>query len=400
MSKAALLVNLGTPRSPSVRDVRRYLNEFLMDPYVLTAPWPVRRLIVSGFILPFRPRRSAVAYASIWTEEGSPLLRHTERLGQAVGDRAGLVCMVAMRYGEPSIAAALAKLQEVGCTELLLVPLFPQHADSTRTTAIEAIRQRLPAGMKLEVLPPFHQRPDYIDCQVRLLERHLPADWDHLLLSYHGLPEQHITKADPTGRHCLADEHCCECASPAHATCYRHQCYETARALAARLGSAVVRVGEAPASVRTGQHQPTACGDGLNDASRLAARPAGHGAPPAADGDAAADAAAETVGLAAAIGAQPGCARGQVSVSFQSRLGRLPWLRPYTDQVLAELPGRGIRRLAVYCPSFVADNLETLEEIGIQGRETFLQAGGETLTLIPCLNVAPDWVEALANWIG
>ena len=348
VSRAALLVNLGTPRSPSVADVRRYLDEFLMDPYVLTAPWPVRRLIVSGFILPFRPKRSAAAYASIWTEEGSPLLRHTERLGRAVGERTGLNCTVAMRYGEPSIASALAKLEADGCTELLLVPLFPQHADSTRTTAIEAVRRRLPTGMKLEVLPPFHQRPDYIECQTRLIERHLPADWDHLLLSYHGLPEQHITKADPTGGHCLIKDDCCERASPAHATCYRHQCYATARALVRRLVT---------------------------------------------------DAAAETPGLAGATAAEPGLARGQVSVSFQSRLGRLPWLRPYTDLVLAELPAKGVRRLAIYCPSFVADNLETLEEMGIQGRETFLRAGGESLTLIPCLNVEPDWVEALASWI-
>lgn len=338
VSRAVLLVNLGTPRSPSVADVRRYLNEFLMDPYVLTAPWPVRRLIVSGFILPFRPKRSAAAYASIWTAQGSPLLHHSERLAEAVGAQTGLNCVAAMRYGEPSIAAAIESLQAVGCSEVLLAPLFPQHADSTRTTAIAAVRKRLPTGMRLQVLPPFYGREEYIDCQARLLERHLPADWDHLLLSYHGLPEQHLIKADPTGGHCLAQEDCCERTSPAHATCYRHQCYETARALAARLGAALVRAGEAS-----------------------------------------------------------GLAPGQLSLSFQSRLGRLPWLRPYTDQVLAELPSRGVRRLAVYCPSFVADNLETLEEIGIQGRETFLQAGGESLTLIPCLNAAPEWVQTLAG---
>ena len=338
VSRAVLLVNLGTPRSPSVADVRRYLNEFLMDPYVLTAPWPVRRFIVSGFILPFRPRRSAAAYASIWTEQGSPLLHHTQRLAEAVGEQTGLNCLAAMRYGEPSIAEAIARLQALGCTEVLLAPLFPQHADSTRTTAIAAVRKRLPTGMQLQVLPPFYGHENYVDCQVRLLERHLPADWDHLLLSYHGLPEQHLLKADPTGNHCLAKEDCCERASPAHVTCYRHQCYETARALAVRLGAAIVGAGESSS-----------------------------------------------------------LARGQLSVSFQSRLGRLPWLRPYTDQVLAELPSRGVRRLAVYCPSFVADNLETLEEIGIQGRETFLQAGGESLTLIPCLNAAPEWVRTLAG---
>ena len=334
MSSAVLLVNLGTPRSPSVRDVRRYLNEFLMDPHVLNLPWLARRLIVSGFILPFRPRRSAAAYASIWTKdgaaEGSPLLRHTEALGAALGERLKAPCAVAMRYGEPSIAKAVQRLAASGCTEMLLVPLFPQHADSTRTTAIEAVRRHLPAHMKLRVLPPFYDHEDYINCQADLIERHLPPGWDHLLLSYHGLPERHITQADPTGAHCLANPNCCERASVAHATCYRHQCYATARGLTAQLDL---------------------------DAER-------------------------------------------VTVSFQSRLGRLPWLTPYTDQVLAELPGRGVRRLAVYCPSFVADNLETLEEIGIQGRDIFQQAGGESLTLIPCLNASPDWVKVLTRWVG
>ena len=246
MSRALLLVNLGTPRSPSVRDVRRYLNEFLMDPHVLNLPWPLRRLVVSGFILPFRPRRSAAAYASIWDEgglpNGSPLLRHTQALGAALGEQCAMPCAVAMRYGEPSIAGAVQRLAANGCTELLLVPLFPQHADSTRTTAIEAVRGRLPAHMQLEVLPPFYDREDYIDCQAELIERHLPPDWDHLLLSYHGLPERHITQADPTGSHCLANPDCCERASAAHATCYRHQCYATATALTARLGLDAERV--------------------------------------------------------------------------------------------------------------------------------------------------------------
>ncbi len=329
MSRAVLLVNLGTPSSPSVADVGRYLNEFLMDPHVLNVPWPVRRLIVSAFILPFRPKRSAAAYASIWNEQGSPLLHHTEQLGRAVAEKAGVRCLVAMRYGEPSIAQAVERLQAGGCREVLLVPLFPQHADSTRTTIIAAMRRRLPANMRMEVLPPFHARKDYIACQAQQVRRHLPEDWDHLLLSYHGLPERHISKADPTGAHCLQSEDCCERSSPAHATCYRHQCYATARSLIQELQLPAERVG----------------------------------------------------------------------VSFQSRLGRLPWLRPYTDQRLAELPAEGVRRLAVYCPSFVADNLETLEEIGIQGRETFLSAGGDALTLLPCLNTTPKWVEVLASWV-
>ena len=334
MSRAVLLVNLGTPRSPSVRDVRAYLNEFLMDPHVLNLPWLLRRLVVSAFILPFRPRRSAAAYASIWDDggqpNGSPLLRHTEALGEALRERCDLPCAVAMRYGEPNIADAVHGLAAKGCEEVMLVPLFPKHADATRTTAIKAVRGHLPAHIRLRVLPPFYDREDYVECQADLIERHLPSEWDHLLLSYHGLPEKHITQADPTGSHCLANPDCCEYPSEAHATCYRHQCYATATALTARLGL---------------------------DAER-------------------------------------------VTVSFQSRLGHLPWLKPYTDRVLADLPGLGVRRLAVYCPSFVADNLETLEEIGIQGRETFQEAGGESLTLIPCLNASPDWVNALARWVG
>ena len=331
MNRAVLLVNLGTPSSPSAADVRRYLNEFLMDPYVLDVPWPLRRLIVSAFILPFRPKRSAAAYASIWNEQGSPLLHHTEQLGKGLAEKSGVHCLVAMRYGAPSIAEAVNRLQAGGCEEVLLAPLFPQHADATRTTAIEAVRKRLPVGgVRLEILPPFHARKDYIACQAQLVRRHLPEDWDHLLLSHHGLPERHLTKADPTAGHCLATADCCKRPSPAHATCYRHQCYASAKALIHSL--------DLPAH--------------------------------------------------------------RVSVSFQSRLGRLPWLRPYTDQRLAELPAQGVRRLAVYCPSFVADNLETLEEIGIQGRETFLAAGGEALTLIPCLNAFPKWVEVLAGWVN
>jgi ferrochelatase len=154
------------------------------------------------------------------------------------------------------------------------------------------------------------------------------ADTQLLLFSYHGLPERHITRADPTGSHCLAAENCCEVDSPAHASCYRHHCRVTSSGVAHRLG--------------------------LTETQWL--------------------------------------------MSYQSRLGRLPWLTPYTDQVLASLPGEGITRLAVACPAFVVDNLETLEEIGIRGREQFLAAGGESFTLIPCLNSTPAWVTTLADW--
>lgn len=332
MSRGILLVNLGTPASCSTADVRRYLNEFLMDPYVLDVPWALRRLIVSGFILPFRPKRSAEAYAAIWNhagpDTGSPLLHYSRNLVQAAQEQLTMPCELAMRYGEPSLESAIAALAAQRVTDLLLVPLYPQYADSTCTTTIRAVEKLVENRMRLQVLAPFYARPDYIDALASTVREHLPETWDHLLLSYHGLPERHITRADPTGNHCLQSPDCCRSPSPAHATCYRHQCLRTSELLAAALGL---------------------------DASRY-------------------------------------------TVSFQSRLGRLPWLQPYTDQILASLPAQGVSRLAVACPAFVADNLETLEEIGLQGRETFLEAGGESYTLIPCLNDRADWITALSAW--
>jgi ferrochelatase len=332
MSRGILLVNLGTPSSCNSADVRDYLNDFLMDPYVLDVPWALRRLIVSGFILPFRPARSARNYAKIWDHAGpgtgSPLLHYSRQLEAAARTALDLPCELAMRYGEPSLAGALNRLESRNVTELLLIPLYPQFADSTCSTTVKAVRQLVAARMKLRVLSPFYARDDYVTVLADSVRDHLPERWDHLLLSYHGLPERHITRADPTGNHCLASPDCCGTPSPAHATCYRHQCLRT---------------------------------------SEL---------------------------LAAALGIEP----ERYSVSFQSRLGRLPWLTPYTDQTLAALPDRGVRKLVVACPAFVADNLETLEEIGMSGRKTFLNAGGETFTLVPCLNDRADWIAALARW--
>jgi len=332
VSRGILLVNLGTPRSCGVADVRRYLNEFLMDPHVLDIPWPLRRLIVSGFILPFRPKRSAEAYAKIWDAAGpgtgSPLLHYSQLLRERAASALDMPCALAMRYGSPSIDTALDELRRQGVTDLLLVPLYPQFADSTCTTTDVRVRERAGPDMRVTTLPPFHARQEYLQAMATLLRDRLPPTWDHLLFSYHGLPERHITRADPTGSHCLKSPDCCTTPSPAHATCYRHQCYRTSESLAEML----------------------------------------------------------------ALGSD------RWSVSFQSRLGRLPWLTPYTDHVLAALPAQGVRDLVVVCPAFVADNLETLEEIGMAGRETFLDAGGQTFSLIPCLNDQPAWIDALVGW--
>lgn len=335
MTTGYLIVNLGTPASTEVADVRAYLKEFLTDPFVIDLPSPFRQLLVGAVILPFRPKRSAEAYAKIWDAAGagtgSPLLHYTRQLHEALGQHLDAnLCEVAMRYGSPSIGEAIGRLSSRGIEHLKLVCLYPQHADSTRQTTIEAVTGLLPAGVTLEVVPPFFDDAHYLAAQAGVIERHLPAQWDHLLLSYHGLPERHLTRSDPTGSHCLAGPDCCEVASVAHATCYRHQARTTSRLLAERLGIPDERW----------------------------------------------------------------------SVSYQSRLGRLPWLEPYTDQVLEALPGKGVRHLAVACPAFVADNLETLEEIGITGQETFLEAGGESFHLIPCLNDDPAWVATLGSWLS
>lgn len=322
-----LLINLGTPDSTAVSDVRRYLGEFLMDKHVLDVPWPLRKLIVSGFILPFRPKESAHAYSKIWSEEGSPLLVRSQALATSLADHLAMPVALSMRYGNPNIADGLEALHAQGVQQVCIVPLYGQYAASTVATSVEAAQQAMPEGMDDTVLPVFYDTQAHTQAWAETIRAHLPERWDHLLFSYHGLPERHLTKADPTGEHCLQHPNCCDNASVAHATCYRHQVMMTSKAIAAFLA----------------------------------------------------------------------LKEDQFSVSFQSRLGRLPWLTPYTDQVLEEMPEQGIKDVVVCCPAFIVDNLETLEEMGMQGRETFLAAGGNSFTLVPCLNDSEVWVSGLAD---
>lgn len=328
---ALLLVNLGSPASTSVADVRRYLNQFLMDPYVIDLPWPVRRLLVS-LILIKRPEQSAHAYASIWWEDGSPLVVLTRRLQAAVREHwtHGPV-EIAMRYGEPSLPTVLQRLAAQGVRKVTLAPLYPQFADSTVTTVVEQARQVIAEqrlALDLAVLQPFYDQPAYIDALVESARPYLEQDHDHLLMSFHGLPERHLKKLDPTGNHDFQAEDCCKDASPEMlAVCYRGQCLRTAQAFARQLG----------------------------------------------------------------------IADGKWSVSFQSRLGKAKWIEPYTETRLDELGKAGVKKLLVMCPAFVADCIETLEEIGDRGREQFIAAGGEELVLVPCLNDHPQWAQALAG---
>lgn len=330
--KAVLLVNLGSPDSPSVPDVRRYLREFLMDGRVLDAPWPIRFGIVNLAILPKRPRSSAQAYRSIWQDEGSPLVATSHRVQSALQDRLSIPVELAMRYRNPSIDAALENLAAREIDELLLIPLFPHYAMSSYETAVERVRdavRNIAPRMRLRVQAPYYNRPDYIEALVASATPHLKEDYDHLLFSYHGLPERHLRKSDQSGCHCLKASNCCEVPSPAHATCYRAQCFQTTRAFAAKAGL--------PA--------------------------------------------------------------GKFSIAFQSRLGRDPWMQPYADQAIERLARAGAKRLLVICPAFVSDCLETLEEIGMRGSETFREAGGESLGLIPCLNEHPAWLRTLQRMV-
>jgi ferrochelatase len=327
-SSGVLLINLGSPDSPSVSDVRHYLREFLMDPRVIDSPWPIRALVVYGMILPRRPRQSAEAYEKIWTSEGSPLVVHGRRVRAALEERLGLPVELAMRYRHPSAGAGLRRLVDRGVRRAALIPLFPHYAMSSYETAVEHVlktRDRSAAELELEVAKPYFADPVYIAAFVESASGYLRAGYDHLLFSFHGIPERHLRKSDPTGTHCLRSPDCCQQPSPAHATCYRAQCFRTVEAFVEQTGIT------------------------------------------------------------------------RYSVAFQSRLGRDPWLRPYTDQEIPRLAQSGVKRLLVICPAFVADCLETIEEIGMRGRESFMKAGGESFELIPCLNDRSEWIHALGT---
>jgi ferrochelatase len=307
------------------------MREFLMDGRVLDLPFLGRFLLVYGLILPFRPNKSAEAYQKIWTKEGPPLIVSGRKVQKELQRQLGMPVELGMRYQEPSIADGLLNLEKQGVSKALVVPMFPHYAMSSYETAVERTKKiaaRLVPDMELKFLPPYYQEPEYLQALADSAEPYLRRDYDHLLFSFHGLPERHLLKADPTKQHCLQSPTCCHTASPAHQTCYRAQCYKTVEGFVKLAGVT------------------------------------------------------------------------KYSISFQSRLGRDAWLKPYTDEELARLAMNGVKRLLVMCPAFVADCLETLEEIGLRGRDTFFQAGGKEFKLIPCLNEHPSWLGALLTWVN
>jgi ferrochelatase len=238
--KGVLLVNLGSPESPTAKDVKPYLDEFLMDKYVIDVPFLLRALLVRGIILRKRPEESAHAYSKIWWEEGSPLIVLSKRLQEKVKPEVNVPVALAMRYGKPSIETGLRELHDQGVTEVLLFPLYPQYAMASTLTILvlaEKIRKEKFPHMTFTDVPAFYDKPDYITALSNSIKSSLEGfDYDHLLFSYHGIPERHIRKTDVTKSHCKINDSCCATPSAAHKFCYRHQCYETTRLVVEQLG--------------------------------------------------------------------------------------------------------------------------------------------------------------------
>ena len=332
--KGVLLVNLGSPDSPTAKDVKPYLDEFLMDERVIDAPKWLRAILVKGIILQTRPKKSAKAYAKIWWEEGSPLIVLSERFTTKLQKQTKMPVALGMRYGTMTIKNALQELKEKGVDEVLLVPLYPHYAMSSYEPVVVKVleeQQKQFPDMEVTTLPAFYKNPDYIKALSESIKDGLKDfDYDHILFSYHGIPERHIRKSDPTRFHCKIDGNCCNINSVAHNTCYRHQVYDTTEMVKAYLG----------------------------------------------------------------------LSEEQVSTSFQSRLAGDPWLKPYTDYEFERLAKEGKKRLAVITPAFVSDCLETLEEIAMEGKEQFEEAGGEKYKHIPCMNDNEAWVNVMAKWVN
>ncbi len=332
--KGVLLINLGSPDSPKPKDVKKYLSEFLMDKRVIDTSYLLRLFLVKGIILNTRPKKSAAAYQKIWWKEGSPLIVISERFTTKVQQKTNIPIALGMRYGSMSIKKGLEALHKKDVDEVLIVPLYPHYAMSSTETVLAKVfdvqKEYFPK-MQITNLPSFYNHPDYIKVMVTNIKNHLKnIDYDHILFSYHGIPERHIKKTDPTKLHCKIDGSCCNTPSKAHETCYRHQCFETTKAI---------------------------------------------------------------------VKALP-LKEGTYSNSFQSRLGSDPWLKPYTDYEFERLAKVGKKNLVVITPAFVSDCLETLEEIAMEGKHQFQEAGGEHYMHIPCLNDNDNWATVMSKWIN
>jgi len=329
-----LLVNLGTPDSPSTDDVRKYLREFLMDKRVIDIPFISRWMLVNLIIAPFRAPKSAKIYRQLWQDRGSPLLFYgrdvTNELQRTLGE--GYVVSLGMRYQTPSIETALQEIMNHQVKKIIVVPLFPQYASATTGSVTDKVME---ITRKWEVIPELQLVANFFDDEMfiksfgelgrKYISEH---EYDHFIFSYHGIPERQVKKSS-VKNYCQLSEKCCSNYNPLNQYCYRAQCFATSRLLAAEL--------EIP--------------------------------------------------------------KEKYSVTFQSRLGKDPWLQPYTDEVIKKLPAEGKKKVLAFSPSFIADCLETTIEVGEEFKEEFMEAGGEHWQLVESLNAHPLWIETLKKMV-
>jgi ferrochelatase len=329
-----LIVNLGTPDTPNVPDVRKYLREFLMDGRVIDIPYISRWLLVNLIIAPFRSPKSAKVYRELWTEDGSPLKIYGEKnekqLQQALGSQ--YVVKLAMRYQNPGIEKGLKELQVLSLHKIIVIPFFPQYASATTGSVYEEVMRVINQWQvipELRFVNYFYNYPKFIKAFAENGRKYLEKDdYEHIVFSYHGLPERQIMKGDCTGKTCQLGA-CCDTIHALNQHCYRASCFETSRLLAKELG----------------------------------------------------------------------LKEGTYTTCFQSRLGKDPWIQPYTENVVKELAHKKVKKVLAYSPAFVADCLETTIEVGDEYREMFEEHGGERWQLVESLNDSAAWIDLLTDLV-
>ncbi|QIL40176.1 ferrochelatase [Pedobacter sp. HDW13] len=332
--KGILLVNLGTPDSAATADVKKYLDQFLMDERVIDIPKLNRTLLVKGIIVPFRSPKTAKLYREIWNENGSPLLYYSKLQAKMLQERLGDEYQVelAMRYQNPSIASVLDKLKLGLVESIQVIPMFPQYASASTGSVMQLVMElvsKWPTVPPISFVNSFHDNELMIKVFAENARKHQIETYDHVLFSFHGLPERQLLKCDHTGSYCLKSSDCCQTLNDTNKFCYSAQGHHTARLIASELN----------------------------------------------------------------------LPEEKYTVCFQSRLGKEPWVQPYTTDVLKKLAAEGKKRLLVFSPAFVADCLETLYEITVEYHEEFRELGGEHVQLVESLNDSPVFIEALAGMI-
>ena len=326
------MINLGSPDSTSIKDVRKYLDEFLMDERVIGKSYWFRWFLVKVIILNTRPRKSAKAYKKIWWKEGSPLIVLSKRLFDKVTKLVKFPVALAMRYGSISIFKGLKELNDKGVKNITVLPLYPHYAMSSYETVVEKVKDEVKTNfphLKIKTVEPFYNDKKYIDLLCKKIKSTISKiEYDHILFSYHGIPISHLKISDPTNSHCYKVKDCCNNHSDAHKFCYKHQVLETTELVIKKLK----------------------------------------------------------------------IDKNKYSNAFQSRLPNEAWLKPYTDDELVRLAKEDKKKLVIVTPAFVTDCLETLEEIAMEGKEEFLEAGGESYHYVPCLNDDDDWAKLISKW--